>query len=211
MGGGGGGGKGGAGGGGAVSSKPSKQLMEILRPLIGSAMPALQTYFGQATEAMRTGGTQAKIPLIQQAVSASKSATSKALTDTEASLGNQRNTPFGQEILARTRLSGEQQTRGIPVQIAEQMAGTAPQAGLTATGQAVGGLAKTGSLTAPAGMNPFFSPAGLMSLFSVGKSIGSSIGGSGGGGGKGAGGKGGGDTPYLDMFGSAADAGTFIT
>jgi hypothetical protein len=178
---------GGKDGGMSVSSKPSKQLMEILRPLLGSAMPGLQSFFGQATEAMRTGGTQAKIPLIQQAVSASKSATSNALTNTEASLGNQRNTPFGQEILARTRLAGEQQTKGIPVQIAEQLAGQIPQAGLTATGQGIGGLAKTGTMTSSGGAsNPFFSPAGLMSLFSVGKGIGGGLGG-----GKSAGAKGG--------------------
>lgn len=157
--------------------------MEILQPLMASAMPALQSYFGQATEAMRTGGTQAKIPLIQQSVAASRSASSKALTDTEAALGTQKNTPFGQQVLANTRLQGEQATRSIPVQIAEQLAGGAPQAGLTATGQAVGGLAKTGVLTQSGGSsgNAFLSPAGIMSLFSMGKSIGGASGGKGGG------------------------------
>jgi hypothetical protein len=182
--------------------------MELLRPLMGSAMPALQSYFGQTTEALRTGGTQAKIPLIQQAVGASKSATSKALTDTEASLGNQRNTPFGQEILARTRLAGNQQTKGIPVQIAEQMAGTAPQAGLTATGQGISALGHFGTATAPAGMNPFFTPAGLESLFNMGKGMSSMLPSSGGG--KGAG-KGSSGLDFsgqnFDLFGSGTGPG----
>ena len=75
----------------------------------------------QLTEALATGGVKAKIPMIQQAVSASRQQMAGGLAQTAEQLA-QRNIggPFASRILAGQRLSGEQALGQIPTQMTEQ-------------------------------------------------------------------------------------------
>ena len=90
--------------------------------------PIIQESSAQQLEALRTGGVGAKIPLIQRSVEASKQATGTALAATkdELSAAGIGGTPFAQNILARSRMGGEQAASQIPTAIAERIASGVP-------------------------------------------------------------------------------------
>jgi hypothetical protein len=132
--------------GGKTSVPPEfGQLAARAYAMLNQTAPARKLALGQLTEAMRTGGVRAKIPLIQQAVSASNQATSRALTDTSASLAN-RNVggPFAANILASQRLQGAQATAAIPTSIAERVIGQTMPFLSTTQGLGAGGLSQAG-------------------------------------------------------------------
>lgn len=105
----------------------------------------------QLSEALRTGGVGAQIPIIGQAVSAANQATSSALRDTQGSLASSglARTPYGQRILADTRLSGAQQAARIPTDIAQSFIAQTPQYSLGLLGTILSSLQKTTSRSAP--------------------------------------------------------------
>lgn len=77
---------------------------------------------GQMTEALRTGGVGAKIPMIQQAVSRSNQATSAGIAQTAEQLASRNiGGPFAQRIMAGQRLAGNQQAAAIPTEMAQQL------------------------------------------------------------------------------------------
>lgn len=100
----------------------------------------------QMTEALRTGGVKAKIPLIQQAVSQSQQATSQATRQTSEELASRNiGGPFASRMLAGTRLAGAQNTAQIPTRVAEGLIAqvmpflsNTQQLGVGATAQAAG-------------------------------------------------------------------------
>jgi len=83
----------------------------------------------QILEALQTGGVGARIPIAQRAIEQSRAATSRALTDTEASLSRagQARTPFGERTKAAVRTAGESTIAGIPIEIAQALMMMAPQ------------------------------------------------------------------------------------
>lgn len=101
-----------------------KQLADMGRKMIGQTGPARKEVLRQLTEALKTGGVKAKIPLIQQAVSQSNQATSTALSQTAEQLA-QHNVggPFASRIMAQQRLAGDQATAAIPTGMAERLIG----------------------------------------------------------------------------------------
>lgn len=109
---------------------------------------------GQITEALRTGGIGAQIPIIQQSVSASNQAASDALRQTRDSLAQSglSRTPYGQSILAGTRMQGAQQTAGIPTQYAQSFIDQAPGFSQGLLGQILGALQKQTSRSGPYGV-----------------------------------------------------------
>jgi hypothetical protein len=74
-------------------------------------------------EDVKTGGGTAWLPAIQKAMEQSRRATSRAMTGTTESLAKTGlvGTPFGQRILAGTRLEGEQATGAVPGQVTAQL------------------------------------------------------------------------------------------
>lgn len=97
-----------------------KQIADIGRTLIRQTQKPRKELLSQMTEALRTGGVKAKIPLIQQAVSQQKQALGGALTSTAEQLASKNiGGPFAQRALAGMRLAGEQNIAGIPTQMAE--------------------------------------------------------------------------------------------
>lgn len=109
---------------------------------------------GQITEALRTGGIGAQIPIIQQSVSASNQAASDALRQTRDSLAQSglSRTPYGQSILAGTRMQGAQQTAAIPTQIAQSFIEQAPQFSSSLMGQILNTLQKSTARSGPYGV-----------------------------------------------------------
>lgn len=90
--------------------------------------PGRKELFDQVTEALRTGGAPgARIPLIQQAVAASKQATEQEVGATREELTRRGvGGSIGASQLAQVRQTGEQRTAAIGPQIAEQLISGAP-------------------------------------------------------------------------------------
>lgn len=112
--------------------------------------PLRRETLNQTLEAMRTGGVRAQIPLIQRSVEASRAGQSTALRGLEGQISQAPGlggTPFAARLQAMTRLAGEQQTAGIPTQIAGQMAGQAPNLSLQFPSISNQGLAASGNLS----------------------------------------------------------------
>lgn len=106
---------------------------------------------GQITEALRTGGIGAQIPIIQQSVGASRAAESDALRSTEDSLARSglSRTPYGQSILAGTRMEGAQRTAQIPTQTAQSFIEMGPSFASSAMGQILSALQKSTARSGP--------------------------------------------------------------
>ena len=115
--------------------------------------PVQTQLFQQIGEALRTGGVGAQIPIIQQAVSQSRSALGTSLQQSSDELARTGllGTPFGQRQLAGQRQAGEQQIAGIPTQGAQQLIGQAPQLVQGLLQALLGSLAGAGKQRARAG------------------------------------------------------------
>ena len=109
------------------------------------------TLLSQISEALKTGGVGAQIPIIQNAVSGANQATSQALKGTTESLARSGlgATPFGQRQLAETRLAGAQAAGAIPTQFAQQYIQAAPQYGQGLLGTILGSLQKSVARSGP--------------------------------------------------------------
>lgn len=118
---------------------------------VGANRDLTSEFMRQLSEALRTGGIGAQIPIIQQAVSGANQATSQALRGTEASLASSglAGTPYGQRTLAETRMSGAQQAARIPTDYAQQFIGGIPQFTQGLLGQVLGAIRKQQTASGP--------------------------------------------------------------
>jgi len=124
------------------------RLAQMAQRLFKLGKPVLKESLRQTQEALTTGGVEARIPIIQRAVEASKLASANALRSTEESLASTpglAGTPFASRTLADARMAAEQRTSQIPTTYAQNiidagqpLAFGAVQAGLGGTGQAAG-------------------------------------------------------------------------
>lgn len=98
-----------------------EQIGRRANAMIKRTGPARRLALDQLTEALATGGVGARIPMVQQAVSAQNQATSQALSQTSEQLA-QRNIggPFAARILAGTRMAGEQRAAALPTELTSQ-------------------------------------------------------------------------------------------
>jgi hypothetical protein len=97
-------------------------LQALSNKIIGQTDQPRKLILKQLTEALRTGGVKAKIPLIQQAVSAANRELSGSLARTSEQLAARNiGGPFAQRVLAQNRVAGEQGIAAIPTQTAEQL------------------------------------------------------------------------------------------
>lgn len=101
-------------------------------------LPAAKTFGQQETEALKTGGVNAQIPIINRAVDASRGAESEANTQTQEALARAglANTSFGQRILGDQEMAGAQKTAEIPANIASQFISAVPGTSGTGVGAA---------------------------------------------------------------------------
>lgn len=90
--------------------------------MLKEAAPARGLMLQQLTEALKTGGVGARIPMIQQAVSRANQATASATAQTAEQLGAHNiGGPFASRIMAGQRLAGQQQAAAIPTEMAQQL------------------------------------------------------------------------------------------
>lgn len=135
---------GGGKGGGAerISAQPDPALSQFTNEVREESKPVREETFRQALEALQTGGIGARIPIAQRTVEQTRAATSQAMRQTEAGLASAGlgDTPFGQNILAATRLGGETATANVPTDIAQQFINLAPGLSLGSANTIVSGL-----------------------------------------------------------------------
>lgn len=145
------GGGGGKGGGG--SSKSSDDLNDIARQFFAETGPLRTQLNSQFLEAMTTGGSSARMPIIARSQEQSRQATSNSLRslDSELAQNNLAGTPFGERIRGETVQRGEQQTAMVPTNIVMQMLQQIPgyvtganQTVVTGLGQSAGAEASSG-------------------------------------------------------------------
>jgi hypothetical protein len=90
--------------------------------MLRQTRPIRKEVLGQLTEALRTGGVKANIPMIQQAVARANQATAGAMTQTAEQLASRNiGGPFAQRILAGMRMAGNEQAAQIPTQMAQSL------------------------------------------------------------------------------------------
>ncbi len=135
------------GGGGSKSNAQSgANLLPFAKQFEGETRALRGSLFGDITEALRTGGVGANVPIIQSAVSGSRSALSSALQGSSEGLSRAglSGTPFGQRQMAQQRQGGQQELSQIPTQLAQQLIQMAT-AGVGLAGGTLGPLASAGT------------------------------------------------------------------
>ena len=130
------------------------EVMPFFEEQIEPGLDPVQTQlFSQISEALRTGGVGAQIPIIQQAVSQSQAALGTSLQQSgdELARSGLAGTPFAARALGEQRRAGAQQIAGIPTQGAQQLIGQAPQIVTGLLQALLGSLAGAGKQRARAG------------------------------------------------------------
>jgi predicted RNA-binding protein Jag len=123
------------------------QLFQAAQAILKQTGPVRKELLGQTLEALKTGGVGAQIPIIQRAVENSKAATGNALkatTDSAAAAGV--GGSYLQNILAATRIKGQQNTSQIPTEIASNFISAAPGLVTSMQGQGLGALTNTANI-----------------------------------------------------------------
>jgi hypothetical protein len=134
--------KGGGKGGGGASTSGSQALENLTSQLTAESAPSRQEMFRQVLEGLQTGGIGARIPIVSAGQEASRLATSRALQGTTESLSRSRlvGTPFGERVLAETRMAGELETAGIPTRDTARIIETFPGIATGTATPIIGGL-----------------------------------------------------------------------
>lgn len=169
---------GGGGKGGSSQTSASRELEAFTGELREQSRPVRQEVFAQILEGLRTGGIGARIPIIQQAVEASRQATSSALRQLDQSLAQTglAGTAFGARARGETLLAGEQRTAQLPTELVQQFINTAlSQATQTPTTivQGLGAASQSQAQLQAAQMAQFASL--LSALFGAGGQIGAAL------------------------------------
>ena len=139
--------------GGSNSKTSSGTETSPFAPLIAkfakSFLPAAKTFGAQETEALKTGGVGAQIPIINRAVDASRGAESSANQETQQALARAglANTSFGASILGNQNMAGRQATAAIPTNIASQFISAVPGTASTGVGAASAAASANRSMT----------------------------------------------------------------
>jgi len=111
------------GGGKSGETKSSKMLANLAQQFAGETEDLRLETIGQMYEALTTGGVDARMPIINQAVERSKQATSASMKELDTSLAQSglAGTPFGVRAKTETAQRGRQATADVPTQIVQQI------------------------------------------------------------------------------------------
>ncbi len=98
------------GGGTSGSSNPDPALSKIAQSFFTETEPLRSEFTNQLLQLLQTGGTNARVPIIEKSVEATRKASSDALgaTQTELARSGLAGTPFGENVLATQTATGEQ-------------------------------------------------------------------------------------------------------
>jgi len=108
--------------------------------------PPQEAVLSQLNEALRTGGIGARIPIAQQSVAQTSSATNQGLRELQGRLDAQGlgGSTYGNRVYEGARLQGAQEIAQIPTSIAYQEIQQAPQFVQNVMGQILAALAAQG-------------------------------------------------------------------
>lgn len=128
---------------GTSSMTASSPFSPLIAKFAKSFLPSAKAFGQQETEALKTGGVNAQIPIINRAVDASRGAESSANQDTQQALARAglADTSFGAQILGNQKMQGAQNTAAIPGNIAGQFISAVPGTASTGVGAAEGAAA----------------------------------------------------------------------
>jgi hypothetical protein len=126
----------------------SKALEKASKEILGTTRPVRNELSQQLLEVLQTGGSTARLPIIQQQVEGAKQAGAQAIQQTTGSLaaaGLDR-TPFGQGILANTRQQAGQGENAARFNVVNQLLGGAQSFALGPLGPGISGLGTAAGL-----------------------------------------------------------------
>ena len=133
-----------------ITGAPDPNVSGFVKEVRQQSGPVRDQVFSQISEALRTGGVNARIPIIQSSVEASKAATSQALKGLDQQTAQAgpgyANSPFAQMVRAQTQLQGSQSTEAIGPAIAKEFVDIAPSVALGSSAQIFTGLGTASSL-----------------------------------------------------------------
>jgi hypothetical protein len=135
-------------GGKSPSMHAANLLASLSEQMFQESNPARRLMFKQLTEALKTGGVGARIPIIQRAVENVNTATAAATKGASADFARSglAGSSFAAEALAGVRASGSARAAEIPTDIAEQLISAGP--GLISSGSGIPGLSAAASIQA---------------------------------------------------------------
>lgn len=129
----------------STSSPFAPILMGWGSKLFKSALPVLQQYSGQVGEALRTGGVNSNIPLINAQTSAAREGNSQSLTQLRQQLAASglAGTSFGNALIEQEQMTGNSQVSQIGPNTAASLisSGVPTVAGIAGEGGSLAGTA----------------------------------------------------------------------
>lgn len=136
--------------GGKGGGSASKSLEKASTEILNTSRPVRNEFSQQLQEILQTGGSTARLPIIQQQVEGAKQAGANAIQGTTESLamaGLDR-TPFGQNIIANQRQQSGQAQSAARFNVVNQMLGAAPGFAMGPLAPALGGLSNVAGVQA---------------------------------------------------------------
>jgi hypothetical protein len=158
-------------GGGSSSKTSTGTESSPFAPLIAkfakSFLPAAKTFGAQEVEALKTGGINSQIPIINRSVDASRGAESSQNQETQQALARAGldRTSFGAQILGDQNLKAREDTAAIPTNIASQFIAAVPGTSNTGVGAASAAAANSRNFT----QTPSFWDSFMQGLQGVGQ------------------------------------------
>lgn len=133
-------------GGKTPSTAAAKQLATLSELTFNQSKGARKELYNQLTEALKTGGVGARIPIIQRAVEDVKAGTAQALAGQQQDYARAglSGSPIAIQGLAQQRMAGSQAAARVPTDYAQQLINAGP--GLVSSGTGIPGLAAAANL-----------------------------------------------------------------
>lgn len=135
-------------GGKSPSMHAANLLASLSEQMFAESNPARRLMFKQLTEALKTGGVGARIPIIQRAVENVNTATAAATKGASADFARSglAGSSFAAQALAGIRAAGSTKAAEIPTDVAQELISAGP--GLISSGSGIPGLASAASIQA---------------------------------------------------------------
>lgn len=133
-------------GGKTPSTAAAKQLATLSELTFNQSKGARKALYEQLTEALKTGGVGARIPIIQRAVEDVKAGTAQAIAGSQKQYARAglAGSPIAIQNIAQQRMAGSQAAARVPTDYAQQLIAAGP--GLVSAGTGIPGLAAAANL-----------------------------------------------------------------
>lgn len=149
-------------------SGPVKPARQAMNAQFQATLPILQLMSQQITEALRTGGVNSRIPIMQQTVAAGRKATSDTVRGVDEANARGNMGPYGRNLKQGAQASGDFNTSQAAMQIIQQLMGQGGDYGMM-RGSPVWGSA---TMTKGSSSDSAFDVGDIGQLFKVGQALG---------------------------------------